>query len=279
MEDLQNYLSTQMLLNANTSINSLSKSQLKVHNYIMANADQIIYTSLAQLSELVEVGEATILRYCQKLGFLGYTNFKIELLKLVTNTNVIEYTKYIDQITMNMIEAINQTKNGVDEASLEKACEYMANAKEIILIGEGLSYNTASDTYSRLIRIGFPATIVPNAHFLYMKSSLVSEKDSVICYSFSGETYEVIKTAKICKQYGAKIIAITNYASSEISKLADVTLITHGIEKNLSGGSFSNKVSQYYISDLLVTKLSLMNVDKAKEAIEKTTRTVMNLEE
>jgi Transcriptional regulators len=45
----------------------------------LENTADIIYLTIVEFSEKVIVGEATIIRFCRKLGFKGFQDFKMIL--------------------------------------------------------------------------------------------------------------------------------------------------------------------------------------------------------
>lgn len=255
-------------------INDLSKTERMVHDYVIANPEQVIYSAIGQLSKLVNVGDATILRYVRKMGFDGFTTFKLELFRKFEETKDTTNLPYIEQITNNMISTINETKQRVDEKKVDQAAQRILDSKKVFVIGQGASNITAQDTFSRLIRIGVDAIFIQDAHLMFMYASILNKDSTLLCYTYSGETHEVIKAAEICKKNDVTIIGITNYASSAMTQLADLSLFTSGYEQNITGGVLSAKVSQIFISDILVTRCALLNQERAKEYIERTTQSV-----
>ncbi|WP_176448737.1 MurR/RpiR family transcriptional regulator [Lentibacillus sp. CBA3610] len=59
--------------------NTFTKSEQKLYNYITNNFEQIVYQSLTEIAIDCQVGEATVLRFCRKLGYKGYQEFKLAL--------------------------------------------------------------------------------------------------------------------------------------------------------------------------------------------------------
>ncbi|MFX1482608.1 MAG: glutamine--fructose-6-phosphate transaminase (isomerizing) [Promethearchaeota archaeon] len=54
----------------------------------------------------------------------------------------------------------------------------------------------------------------------------LSDKDCIIAITQSGETTDTISAVKYAKEFGTKVIAITNVVGSSITRLADHTIIT-----------------------------------------------------
>lgn len=258
---------------------SLSKSELIVHYYTIHHPEQVIYSTVSQLSHLMGVGEATVMRYCKKIGFNSFVQFKMELFKLLGEAETSACMPYIDQIADNMTKSILATKNIIDETQIELAKDLILGSKRLLITGQGASNITAQDAFSKFIRLGVDASLVLDNHLLYMYSSIIDKNTVVLCYSYSGETQEVIKVAKLAKENDCKIIGITNYESSEIAKLSDICLYTSGYEKNIHGGFFSSKVSQLFLTDVLVTRCATEDLAKTKKYNELVTKSIMQEEE
>src|SRR5699024_5676594 len=59
--------------------NQYTKSEHKLYNYITEHFEQVVYQSLTEIAIACHVGEATVLRFCRKLGYKGYQEFKLSL--------------------------------------------------------------------------------------------------------------------------------------------------------------------------------------------------------
>lgn len=67
-------------LNLNDQIiKSLSKPELGVLKYAYENTEQLLGMTIQALSEQVRYSPATILRFCKKLGYSGFAEFKYAL--------------------------------------------------------------------------------------------------------------------------------------------------------------------------------------------------------
>ena len=54
----------------------------------------------------------------------------------------------------------------------------------------------------------------------------LSDKDCIIAITQSGETTDTISAVKFAKEFGTRVVAITNVVGSSITRLADHTIIT-----------------------------------------------------
>ncbi len=254
----------------------LTKSEKEISMYIEKNIENVMYFSISDLSTEIGVGESTIVRFCRKLGYRGFYEFKIELAKQCAIDSNDKSENYIDLIETNMINIIKSTKLIVDKKELKKAIDLVRNANYIYLYGVGSSGLAAHEGEGKFMRGGLKCKAVIDSHFQTILSGTLTEEDVIIAISLSGSTKDLLEAIDIAHKNGTKIIAITNYLKSKLAKYAHVTLQTAGYEKPLDGGSFVAKISQLYMLDLLYTGVVLSdknkiinNERKAAEAISR----------
>lgn len=254
---------------------AFSKTEKRIHNYIVNNSEQVIYDTLNSITNKLHVGEASIVRYFKKLGYSNFITFKMDIYKALQELSIKNGLPYIDNITDNMIDVIQKTKASIDMKIVEKATDLILSSKQVIIAGMGTSHTTALDMFSKIIRTGVNAIVVSDSHFGYMYTAVLNEESCAIIYSFSGETEEMIKFAQNCKEKNVKIIVISNYTNSTLYQIADVFLKTNGFENEISGGFFCSKISQIYVCDILVTSCALRDIEKTKKYVQEVTNTVL----
>ncbi|MFQ7058378.1 MAG: MurR/RpiR family transcriptional regulator [Turicibacter sanguinis] len=66
-----------------THSSGFTKSEIKICHYINSHRESVMYLSITELAELIGVGEATILRFCRKIGYKGYQDFKLVIKNLL----------------------------------------------------------------------------------------------------------------------------------------------------------------------------------------------------
>ncbi|GGD60106.1 MurR/RpiR family transcriptional regulator [Paenibacillus nasutitermitis] len=248
--------------------NSLTKSEQKVADVILAENEKIIYSTITDFSEICGVSDATVLRFCRSVGFKGYQSFKLELAIEIANIkNEGEQEEHseitgedsLEEIARKTINsnlfAINETMSLLDFKALDKAVDVIVHSRKISLFGAGLSQITAQDAVFKFMRLGLDVSAYANNHIQLMQASLLSSSDVAIGISFSGSTQDTFEILNAAKNTGAKIISITHHAKSPITKISDIVLIHGSKEGPLEGGLLSSKVSQLVIVDILFNSI------------------------
>lgn len=245
---------------------NFTKSEHKLYEHIKINMETVMYNSLTELSELCDVGEATILRFCRKVGFGGYQDFKLAVaqeLSIVKQMASGSDDTYMERIRSNFKQVIDDTYEVIDPIALQKAIDCIKKSAEVLVYGVGHSGVTALDLQSRFLRIGKNVAVVADPHFQMMRSCSVDAQTVVIAISLTGSTKDIVDAVKKAKENHATVIAITNYTKSALTKLSDIVLMTSGKENPLDGGSMVAKVSQLFVIDMLCTGLALEGLESA----------------
>jgi DNA-binding MurR/RpiR family transcriptional regulator len=231
----------------NSYFPSLTKSEQKVAAVVLEQMEKALYYSVTDLADVAEVGETTVLRFCRKIGMKGYQEFKLAIAKDLSSLSQEEEAD--PSKPSGFIQSIaSYTKNAIDET---------VNAK------------------NRFLRIGYRSDAVIDPHIQSMTAATVGAGDVVIGLSISGSTKDTIDSLTLAKENGANVIAITYYARSPITKLADAVLLSGGKESPLEGGSMIAKISQLFVIDMLCTGLALHNKEYSLGMKEKTARAVV----
>ncbi len=255
----------------------LTKSEKKVADYILSAGKQIIYNTMSDIKAHTKVGDATIIRFCQKIGFSGFADLKIEIAKEDFSQKQAQPLtgKYYNEIASNLTEVLRATVGLLKEDTLDAAIASIGQAAHVYIFGVGASGNTSQDLESMFLRVGIQGKAITDPHFQAQVASLLTEKDLVIAFSLSGKTKDTFDSITIAKSNGAKVIAVTNYIHSPIGRSADLVLQT-AIDEFLNGGSLAGKVSQLYICDLLVQGYEKKNNINAIELREKVLRSILD---
>lgn len=105
---------------------------------------------------------------------------------------------------------LETNRRALDIEALKRAVSWLSDARQILALGMGGgSTICAQEIQYRLFRLGLPVVSQNDGLLVRMMSSAVTPKDVVIVLSLGGYTQEIIESAAIARQYGAKVIAIT----------------------------------------------------------------------
>ena len=114
----------------------------------------------------------------------------------------------------------------LDEESIEKFENIIMESKNVFVTGAGRSGLAAKAFAMRLMHLGVSAYVVGETI-----SPAIYENDCIVAISGSGETNTIVSAARIAKNRGSKVLAVTSYPESTLGQLADSCLLVKGRTK------------------------------------------------
>ena len=242
----------------------LTRSQRIMLEYFgKVDFKQIMYMSITDLAEATGLAEATVLRFCRSLGFNGYQEFKLRLAQDNTDVRGRESGGgYVADIMEDYRAAIDNCRANILPEQMEKVFEYILSARSICCFGVGHSYLAALELHNRLMKMGIVTFCERDTHFQSILISSRTPLDLLIVFSISGATKDVVEAAELARAYGMKIIVVTCYEKSPLTRFADIILSATSMESPVEPGAMSSKIMQLFLVDVICTGVHL--TDKSR---------------
>lgn len=253
--------------------NDLSVKELSVAEFIQTHTQELKNMSIQALAKINHVSTSTILRLCNKLGYSGFSDFKIDVISSIPrnlNSEILQ-----DDINLNdslpdvnkkvqVMEksSIDETHSMVNIRELNKAVDLIINSNKIIIFGVSSSGLVGKELEYQLIKIKKDVNCHFDAHIGRSIVDTLDKKDLIIIISHSGETPECIDLMKLGQKNNVPSIAITKMGQSRVSSLADVVLHTTSTEHVSRLIPIRSKISQISVINMLVTNLFIRKYDK-----------------
>ena len=237
----------------------LTRSQRIMLEYFgKVDFKQIMYMSITDLAEATGLAEATVLRFCRSLGFNGYQEFKLRLAQDNTDVRGRESGGgYVADIMEDYRAAIDNCRANILPEQMEKVFEYILSARSICCFGVGHSYLAALELHNRLMKMGIVTFCERDTHFQSILISSRTPLDLLIVFSISGATKDVVEAAELARAYGMKIIVVTCYEKSPLTRFADIILSATSMESPVEPGAMSSKIMQLFMVDVICTCVHL----------------------
>ena len=260
------------------SHNNLFPAERKIAEYILANTNQVVGFPVQELSEAAQASRATIVRFCRRLGYDGYKEFKLALAAEMRGTVHLKKEDLsrdddIKSITRKVfqsdIQAIADSLEVLEDSEMEKAVEALDHASRIELYGVGSSASTALDAYYRFLGLGLPINLVNDPYMQAIVSSQLGPGQVAFAISHSGKTEEVIFALRKAKETGAITICLTGNNRAEIIRHADIKLVTAARETSFRSQAMAGRIAHLSVVDALYVNLAMRHYDEARERIRK----------
>ncbi len=125
----------------------------------------------------------------------------------------------IKNLIKQFLESSNDIISGLDSKVIENFAEQLKKAKRVYTVGVGSLSLLAKGFTTKLTYLGYETYFIGET---LMPSP--SKNDLLIAISESGEADYTVKAARIAKNLGATVVAITSCPQSALGKLADLNI-------------------------------------------------------
>ncbi len=273
------------LLKIRGAYSSFHGNYIRIADCILQNPGLLICDKVSGVAKACKCDNAQIIRFCQKLGFKGFSDMKRaisqDLIPLQSAVDIDSFNKgsgfgcLLKNFRKDYQQTVNDTLAVCNEKSIQQAIDMIKKARKIMLCGLGASGIVCEDLQMKLIHMGYPAFYHSKPTTNKMLCSLLEKNDLMIVISFRGENSEIINYANTAKNNGCTVVAVTNYSNSPLAELSDIILLTSSEEDDFRIGAMTSRLSQLIIVDILSVMLALKDIKKTERNVAKT-YTVLN---
>ena len=261
----------------------LSKSERKVAEVILAEPKETMHSSIAILARRAEVSEPTVNRFCRHLETKGFPDFKLHLAQSlaqgtpyvnrhVEETDSVE--SYTDKIFESSMAGLARVRQGLDITVVNRAVDLLTQARTLAFFGQGSSAAVAHDAMNKFFRFNIPVIYSDDIVVQRMSCMNCNEQDMVVLISHTGRTKNLVQLAKLARENGAVVLAITS-ADSPLSCAATLSLLLDVPEDTDIYMPMVSRLAQLTVIDVLATGFILRrgakfrtNLKRVKEALK-----------
>lgn len=263
-------------LNELKQMNKLTSTEQGIVNYILTYPEELEKISSRQLAELTYTSPATVVRICQKLGFSGYSEFKIKYLQEVNQTPMMDQINRTNPITSEdslhrivnkvaalEITAIEQTKKGIDLDQLNRVSELLNQATCIDFYAFDNNLHLAKNACSHFLYAGKQAVIHDSSNAQFMQAFASVEGHVAIIISRTGENPMLYRIATILCEKKIPLLVLTESRHSSLAKISTEHLYLYNVHRFTDMGTILFQTSVQYLFDLLFAILFSRNFENS----------------
>jgi RpiR family carbohydrate utilization transcriptional regulator len=258
---------------------SLKTALRKVADVILRQPEMAIYASVNEVAAVAAVSEATVMRFCRILGFKGFQDFKIALARemVIPSPRLHEEAGSEAEDEVAVVRKVFQT-NGValqdtleilDIEAMKEAAQLLLTARQIMVVGVGGSGPAVAYAGNRFLLLGLKALRCTDFYLMLTAAAMLSRGDVVLAISNLGTTREILETAGIAREKGARVMCITNNSLSPLARISNPVLVTAAREVTLPEEAVASLLCQISILDALFALISETRGGQSRETLSR----------
>ncbi|WP_227874519.1 MULTISPECIES: MurR/RpiR family transcriptional regulator [Tetragenococcus] len=237
-------------LNIETLINkhydNLNENDQHIAKYVLGHETECKSLSIVQLAEVTLTSKSSILRFTQKLGFSGYSEFKYALKQQKASKQL--QTSFVAMQQEDLL----QTAKFFNQQNVTSVLQAFDQAETIYCYGTGWGQRDVLQNFIRSIipLQRFPVHLQSQKELSIVLNGSITENDLIIILSLSGENKPQENILNQMKIKNIPILSITNMSRNRLASKATYNLYYQSTEIGESTDETFSMMPLFQIMDL-----------------------------
>jgi RpiR family carbohydrate utilization transcriptional regulator len=196
-------------------------------------------TTAGAIANMLGVSQATVVNTVQRLGYAGFGDFRRRLIaeraveqarrpetSAADGSPAMAICRRVFEEDRRTLEA---TERLLDSHTFEQAVELIAEAPQVLCVGNGWSAVLARQAAGTLTKYGVRALAEELAIEQVAQVDVADARTVVFAISHRGRMQELLDVVARAKQRGMTVVALTNRPTSPLARMADLVLFSAGL--------------------------------------------------
>lgn len=228
----------------------LTDTEEEILKYFESNLPSSVYTNLNDLSASLYTSNATIVRFCQKLGLKGYNEFKYQVRKELKQLHPQNFRT--DDLVHHSLALFKDNLDQIDEKELEEIAGLLTSDRPIYIYGSNLSSLAAKYLQTVLNTLDYPCILVEWRRLL---NGLVHEINSdavLFIITAHGDARRYLSVFRKAKARGTITILLTCEKDSPLIPYSTFALCTNDRNEEYRHVDINPRLGIFTIVQILI---------------------------
>ena len=243
----------QILINANT----FTKSEQRIKDHILSDPEVIVFYPLIEAANRIKVSKSALLRFCQKCGYDGYSEFKYEISRLFHSgqLNSSNYESKSSEMIDAYCDAMLEIKKRNLDLIFDSISQDLIKSTKIRIFGVHESGLPAHHLQYRLSTLGIDADFVEPT-LSSEKAIFGTSNDLHIYFSLSGKTLQIEEALPNSFERRSKTVLITQNDRVKFKNHVTHFILVPSLNSRSTQAFLDAQLLNFLIVELIVSNLS-----------------------
>lgn len=250
------------LLKLRAILQSLPDNHARIAHFAMSNPAEFLELDAREIGYQCGTSEATVVRFCQRIGYRGLSEIKNVLARELAANLVASRVaggfdrdnSVLERVFSSCAEALRDTLSGMDRAKIDSIAAAIARSERFYLFGAGGSAHIAQVAALNFLALGFQTIAFVDPIQQHAVAKLATSGDVVMAVTYSGNQSDLAETLQTARKRKAFCVAITSFQQSLITKSAQDVLLMYIPPETLRGQAGAHRVAQIALLDTLAVR-------------------------
>lgn len=233
----------------------LTPTESEILDWFENHFPQCLYMNLEEMSDQLYTSSATIVRFCQKLGFKGFNEFKYQLrqqLKEQKNSAL-----FSDNIIEHSLALFRDNLEQLDLDALQEVANLLSSDRTIYICGSNLSSLIASYLHAVLSSLDYSCILIEWQRLLGSLIGQMSRDSVLLIVSAHGDPQYYQSIMETAFERGIKTILLTCERDSPLVSLSSFAFFSNDHNQELANVDTNPRIGLFAIAQILIELVTL----------------------
>lgn len=220
-------------------LGSLTRSEARVAAHALEHTRDVAFYTLDAFAQTVQVSTTTVLRFCRRLGFSGFSDFQEAVRKEIrSQPDLMEKLQrtagegmgsdLLSNAVSRGLHCIRQTFHELPVDRLNDAVSRICTANRVFTFGMRESFALAHYAYTRFLTVRQDVFLLGSSNTADVEATLsLTGQDVCLVYLFHRYTKQSLRMLELLKERKIPVILVTSEPCDQVEALADILLLCH----------------------------------------------------
>ena len=239
---------------------ALTGMEKEILAFFIQDPRHAIYMNLEEISNALYTSNATIVRFCKKIGLNGFHEFKYEIRKELEQQQNCSLSS--QDLMDNSLACFRDNLDAIDLQQLEAISDLICSHRSLYIYGAGLSSIPAKYLQTILTTLDRPCILIEWRHLLEGITYSISKDAILFLITAHGDAPRYLQIFETAKKRGTTIILITCDEESPLPPYCDYTIITSDENKVFHSIDINPRMGILTVIQILIEMVAQRSVDE-----------------
>ena len=238
-------------MNLNIPLHSLSPKELEIMQYVHEHSDAIVSMSIQTFAQEINYSTSTVIRFCRKLGFSGFPEFKYFLknLNIQKEQNPVSSDISVASIKNSIKADLESTSSLLNSDDMFQIARLLCSNPPVYLYSPaGLTDISVSYLESMLFISDCQKVYKTTASKALRHFIQTADKKSIFIFiSNSGRFESTLNLAKEARLHGMIVISISSIENNDLAEVSTYNLRFLSKKRENDGADLTSRLCSFFV--------------------------------
>lgn len=243
----------------------LTPTEAEILSWFEHHFPQCLYMNLAEMSDQLYTSSATIVRFCQKLGFKGFNEFKYQLRQQLKEEK--KSALFSEDIIEHSLVLFRDNLEQLDLIALQRVADLLTAHHPVYIYGSNLSSLAARYLHAVLSSLDYSCILIEWQQLLGGLVGQINSDSILLVISAHGDPARYQPIFETARERNLTTILLTSEPDSPLVPLSNFAFLSNDPNRELAHVDINPRIGLFTIVQILI---ELVTLKKKRSSLPKT---------